>query len=73
MKSGYTDKSIIIPLGHLYSKSSKPFPGSVGYYLSSSLYSEEPHCFRMLYILDNKRILTPGERCYGYTVRPVHK
>ena len=72
-KSGYTDKSIFIPLGHLYSKSSKPFPGSVGYYLSSSLYSEEPHCFRMLYMLDNKRILTPGERCYGYTVRPVHK
>lgn len=46
--------------------------GYVGYYWSSTLYTDQPDCARLFYMEGNEYMMSFDPRSLGLTVRPVH-
>ena len=71
-KTGYTDKSIFLPVGGVHYDNKFEMEGSYGYYWSSSLSSNSDFYSYMLLLLYNGTYRVDTEdRYYGLSVRPV--
>ena len=70
-KSGYTNKFIFLPAAGYRLDSSPSYAGSLGYYWSSSLDTDTPDLAYSLYFSSDGVDWDYGDRCVGFTVRPV--
>ncbi len=70
-KAGYTDKSIFLPAAGCRFDSSLFYAGSIGYYWSSSLYTDYPYSAYELDFTSDYVGWDYGSRYYGHSVRPV--
>jgi hypothetical protein len=70
-KSGYTNNSIFLPAAGARYGSSLYSAGSYGYYWSSLLFTDYPYYAYILYFSSDLVGWEYGDRCVGFSVRPV--
>ena len=70
-KDGYADRSIFLPTAGYGNASELRYPGSNGFYWSSSPYSDDSHRAWYLYFYSGEFFRGSNDRCYGRSVRPV--
>jgi uncharacterized protein (TIGR02145 family) len=69
-KSGFTDRSIFLPVAGLFSGTGLFYVGSLSYYWSSSLYTDTRSAWCVYFSSDDHRT-SYDVRCNGLSVRPV--
>jgi len=70
-KTGFTDKSIFLPIGGYQSGSSVTNASSYGYFWTSTLYSESPALAWFFNLYSSNHGNSASERYMGYSIRPV--